>query len=53
MPVYHYVCRKCGWEGDVIRSMGDRSVKACLKCGEVVTPVISAVPRIWKGGTPS
>ena len=42
MPIYEYVCRKCGHEfGQLIRSSGDEKSLACPECGKKPHRLIS------------
>jgi putative FmdB family regulatory protein len=49
MPIYEFVCSKCGEIEDKLVSMGTYKI-ACSKCGGVAGKVMSAPSFILKGG---
>ncbi len=34
MPIYEYVCSKCGHEWDTIQKVSEKPLTACPKCGK-------------------
>jgi len=49
MPIYEFVCSKCGEIEDKLVSMGTKKIK-CTKCGGAADKVMSAPSFILKGG---
>lgn len=49
MPLYEYLCDKCGHRFEKIQKFSDRMVKKCPKCGGAVQQVISAPAVQFKG----
>lgn len=37
MPIYEYVCSKCGFETDVLQKLSDPPPSTCDKCGKKKT----------------
>ena len=51
MPLYEYICTKCGHEFDRIQSFSAEPIRVCEKCGkESVKKKISNAGFILKGG---
>ena len=42
MPLYEYLCKKCGHVFEKIVKFSDRPIKKCPECGGVVEQTISA-----------
>ena len=49
MPLYEYLCKKCGHRFEKIRKFSDRPIKKCPECGGVVEQVVSAPAVQFKG----
>lgn len=49
MPLYEYLCKKCGHRFEKIQKFSDRMVKKCPECGAPVEQVISAPAVQFKG----
>ncbi len=49
MPVYEYVCKKCGKRSERIEKMDGPRMKKCPKCGGKVEQVLSAPAIQFKG----
>ena len=49
MPIYEYVCAKCGQKTEVIQRMGDAPLKVCPHCGGRLKKAISAPAIQFKG----
>ena len=49
MPLYEYLCKKCGHRFEEIRKFSDKELKKCPKCGGVIEQVISAPAVQFKG----
>src|SRR4051794_15643674 len=49
MPLYEYVCQKCGKKTEVIQRHGDRPLRSCPECGGRVKKAISAPAIQFKG----
>ena len=49
MPLYEYLCTKCGHRFEKIRKFSDKPIKKCPKCGGPVEQVISAPAVQFKG----
>ena len=49
MPLYEYLCKKCGHVFERIQRFSDPMVKKCLECGGKVEQVISAPAVQFKG----
>jgi putative FmdB family regulatory protein len=49
MPLYEYLCKKCGHRFEKIQKFSDKPVKKCPECGGVVEQVISAPAVQFKG----
>lgn len=49
MPIYEYVCNKCGHEFEVIQSFSDKPMTRCEKCGGRVRKLVSQSAFHLKG----
>jgi putative FmdB family regulatory protein len=49
MPLYEYLCKKCGHRFEEIRKFSDKELTKCPKCGGVIEQVISAPAVQFKG----
>jgi putative FmdB family regulatory protein len=49
MPLYEYLCKKCGHRFEKILKFSDKPIKKCPECGGVVEQVISAPAVQFKG----
>jgi putative FmdB family regulatory protein len=49
MPLYEYLCKKCGHRFEEIRKFSDKQPTKCPKCGGVIEQVISAPAVQFKG----
>ena len=49
MPLYEYLCKKCGHRFEKIQKFSDKLVKKCPECGGTVEQVISAPAVQFKG----
>ena len=50
MPIYHYRCKKCGYDFTKEQSFSDDPIKVCPQCGaEQVHKGYAAVPITFKG----
>jgi len=49
MPLYEYLCKKCGHRFEKILKFSDKPVKKCPECGGAVEQVISAPAVQFKG----
>jgi len=49
MPLYEYLCKKCGHVFEKIVKFSDRPIKKCPECGGVVDQTISAPAVQFKG----
>jgi putative FmdB family regulatory protein len=49
MPLYEYLCKKCGHRFEKIQKFSDKPVKKCPECGGAVEQVISAPAVQFKG----
>jgi len=49
MPLYEYLCKKCGHRFEKIQKFSDRMVKKCPECGGQVEQMISAPAVQFKG----
>ena len=47
MPIYEYVCPKCGIKFDVMKSIPERETNGCPKCGTVSQIVPSMFTHYW------
>jgi putative FmdB family regulatory protein len=49
MPLYEYLCKKCGHVFEKIVKFSDRPIKKCPECGGTVEQTISAPAVQFKG----
>ncbi len=49
MPIYEYVCTKCGHEFEVIQSFSDKPIRKCEQCGARVHKKVSQSSFHLKG----
>jgi len=49
MPIYEYVCEKCGKKTEVIQRVGERPLKVCPHCSGKLKKAISAPAIQFKG----
>ncbi|HEY7545459.1 MAG TPA: zinc ribbon domain-containing protein [Blastocatellia bacterium] len=49
MPIYEYVCEKCGDHLEVIQKLGDEPLKRCKKCRGKLEKIISRTSFQLKG----
>jgi putative FmdB family regulatory protein len=49
MPLYEYLCKKCGHRFERIQKFSDPLVKKCPECAGVVEQVLSAPAVQFKG----
>ncbi len=49
MPLYEYLCKKCGHRFEKIVKFSDKPTKKCPECGGAVEQVISAPAVQFKG----
>ncbi|HTO87502.1 MAG TPA: FmdB family zinc ribbon protein [Thermoanaerobaculia bacterium] len=49
MPIYEYVCGKCGEKTEVIQRIGERPLKVCPRCGGKLRKAFSAPAIQFKG----
>ena len=49
VPIYEYVCRKCGHRFERIQKFSDPHVKKCPECGGAVEQVLTAAAVQFKG----
>src|SRR5579871_6314682 len=49
MPLYEYLCQKCGHRFEKIVKFSDKPIKKCPECGGAVEQVISAPAVQFKG----
>lgn len=49
MPIYEYVCSKCGRRTEVIQRVGEAPLKTCEHCGGRLKKAISAPAIQFKG----
>ncbi len=49
MPLYEYLCKKCGHRFEKIQKFSDKPVKKCPECGGAVEQTISAPAVQFKG----
>jgi putative FmdB family regulatory protein len=49
MPLYEYLCKKCGHVFEKILKFSDKPIKKCPECGGAVEQVISAPAVQFKG----
>lgn len=49
MPIYEYKCIKCGEIFEVVQKISDPPLKKCIKCGGMVTKLLSPPAIQFKG----
>ena len=49
MPIYEYVCARCGKKTEVIQGYSDKPLARCPDCGGKVKKAISAPAIQFKG----
>jgi putative FmdB family regulatory protein len=49
VPIYEYVCKKCGHKFEKIQKFSDPKVKKCPECGGAVEQAIHAPAVQFKG----
>ena len=49
MPIYEYVCKKCGHKFEKIQKFSDPKIKKCPECGGQVEQAIHAPAVQFKG----
>ncbi len=49
MPIYEYVCEKCGTHLEVLQKMTDKPLTRCKSCGGRLEKIISQSSFILKG----
>lgn len=50
MPIYEYVCEKCGSHVEVMQKISDAPLKRCQKCRGKLGKVVSRTSFQLKGG---
>jgi putative FmdB family regulatory protein len=50
MPIYEYLCEKCGSHTEVIQKVNDEPLKRCQKCRGKLQKVVSRTSFQLKGG---
>ena len=49
MPIYEYVCKKCGHKFEKIQKFSDAKIKKCPECGGTVEQALHAPAVQFKG----
>jgi putative FmdB family regulatory protein len=49
MPIYEYVCSRCGSHLEAVQKVSDPPLKKCRVCGGVLNKIISAPSIQFKG----
>jgi putative FmdB family regulatory protein len=49
MPIYEYVCGRCGDRLEVLQRLTDKALVKCKKCGGRLEKLISASSFVFKG----
>lgn len=49
MPIYEYVCKKCGHKFEKIQKFSDAKIKKCPECGGAVEQTLHAPAVQFKG----
>jgi len=49
MPIYEYVCNRCGKKTEAIQRVGERPLKVCPHCGGKLKKAFSAPAIQFKG----
>lgn len=59
MPIYDYSCGRCGWNGELMSTVGERDSMACPRCGcleplerALSAPLFRFAGRVTPGGGP-
>ncbi|MFP5265075.1 MAG: FmdB family zinc ribbon protein [Blastocatellia bacterium] len=50
MPIYEYICEKCGSHIEAIQKVGDAPLKRCQKCRGKLEKIVSRTSFQLKGG---
>lgn len=50
MPIYEYICEKCGAHTEVIQKVSDAPLKRCGKCRGKLEKILSRTSFQLKGG---
>ena len=50
MPIYEYICEKCGSHVEVMQKISDAPLKRCQKCRGKMEKVVSRTSFQLKGG---
>jgi putative FmdB family regulatory protein len=50
MPIYEYVCEKCGSQLEVLQKVTDEPLKRCRKCRGKLEKIVSRTSFQLKGG---
>ncbi|HKQ04314.1 MAG TPA: zinc ribbon domain-containing protein [Blastocatellia bacterium] len=50
MPIYEYVCEKCGSHLEVMQKVSDAPLKRCAKCRGKLEKIVSRTSFQLKGG---
>jgi putative FmdB family regulatory protein len=49
MPLYEYLCKKCGHRFEKIRKFSDKQLRKCPECGGVIEQTVTAPSVQFKG----
>jgi putative FmdB family regulatory protein len=49
MPLYEYLCKKCGHRFEKIRKFSDKQLRTCPECGGVIEQTVTAPSVQFKG----
>ena len=49
MPIYEYLCKKCGRQFERIQKFSDKPLKTCDQCGGVLERLLSSPAIQFKG----
>jgi len=49
MPLYEYLCKKCGHRFEKIRKFSDKQLRKCPECAGVIEQVVTAPSVQFKG----
>ncbi len=49
MPMYHYRCRQCQFDFDILQKMSEVPLATCPQCQGMLRRVPSPVPVVFKG----
>lgn len=50
MPIYEYICEKCGSHLEVLQKVSDAPLKRCQKCRGKLEKIVSRTSFQLKGG---